>query len=660
MQSALDAPRHVIISARVSPMVELARWLFERHRIPYEEEVHAPLLHVLATRRRRGGEEVPVVITGESMWKGARELIYGLDSKLRPDESIFQDGVRSRQENENLVNKLLELLTLTVRRYVYYFLLTRPDVLKPIATQAAPAWESFVVRTFYSRWRAGMARALDFSTSRIEEAPARIRGAFDIVEAELMMRRSNFLGGDRPGSVDIIFSALVAPLVLPEKYGSQLPSINQLPNELRKFTDELRERRAGRLALETYAVARTTPQAPMAVRTYRRTLQQRLVTPAMQRLLARLAVKLDRPIKFRDYVVFARWQDVQEILHNDLHFQIAPVNGPKFDDINGPFILGLDRSPQFARERPIVYYAMSAIDHEEVRARVRADATQLLNAAVTMGSRIDVSHGYAHLVAARTAVHLFGIAGPTEHDLMRVCRAIFYHGFLNQSNDAAVAARAKLAFQDLRSWINAEIARRRQHSIAIDDVLGRIMRAGDAAPEPLDDDGVRRNLSGLLVGAIDTTTTAVSRIVAVLGTDPRMLARVEHDTDNRERMIGWCYEALRMWPDAPALLRRATEGAQLRGRPIRKDSLVVAFTQAAMYDGDVFPEPARVEPTRPLRPYMVFGGGLHPCAGRAVNNVQVPELVSSLVQRGIRHVGVPRFDGPFVDELLVDVGRQRA
>src|SRR5262245_10923148 len=84
-----DPPRYIIVSARVSPMVELARWLFERAHIPYEEEVHAPLIHVIFTRRRKGGLEVPVVVSAASVWKGAREMLDGLDGKLRVGERIF-------------------------------------------------------------------------------------------------------------------------------------------------------------------------------------------------------------------------------------------------------------------------------------------------------------------------------------------------------------------------------------------------------------------------------------------------------------------------------------------------------------------------------------------------------------------------------------------
>ena len=74
-----DPPRYVIVSARVAPMVELARWLFERAAIPYEEEGHAPLIHAVFTRRRRGGVEVPVVVSAAATWKGARETLKETD-----------------------------------------------------------------------------------------------------------------------------------------------------------------------------------------------------------------------------------------------------------------------------------------------------------------------------------------------------------------------------------------------------------------------------------------------------------------------------------------------------------------------------------------------------------------------------------------------------
>src|SRR5687767_6969803 len=130
-----EQPRHMMISARVSPMVELARWLFERYHIPYFEEAHAPMLHVLATRRRGGGNEVPVVVSAEGVWKGARELLQAFDAKTRPGQRLFGESEEQRRATESFLDRLLDQLLLTVRRYVYFHMLPNKAALHPVATE---------------------------------------------------------------------------------------------------------------------------------------------------------------------------------------------------------------------------------------------------------------------------------------------------------------------------------------------------------------------------------------------------------------------------------------------------------------------------------------------------------------------------------------------
>src|SRR5258706_2374980 len=158
----LDPPRYVIVSARVSPTVELARWLFERHHIPYEEEGHAPLLHVPFTKRRNGGVEVPVIVSAASTWKGARETLHGLDSRLRSGERLFGVGMDERQRNIAFVDQLLQRLLLDVRRLAYFHLLPIKRVVFPVATDCVPAWERAIVWILLPIWRRLIGRALDF------------------------------------------------------------------------------------------------------------------------------------------------------------------------------------------------------------------------------------------------------------------------------------------------------------------------------------------------------------------------------------------------------------------------------------------------------------------------------------------------------------------
>ena len=653
----LDPPRYVIVSARVSPMVELARWLFERHRIPFEEEGHAPLLHVPFTKWRRGGIEVPVVVSAAQTWKGARETLDGLDSRLRAGERLFGDEPAERERNRALVEQLLQRLLLQVRRLAYFHLLPLRRVVLPVVVDGIPAWERAVIAIAFPVWRRLMGRALDFSDAAIAAALPSIEDAFTIVESELTARGTPFLGGDAPNAIDIIFSALVAPLTLPRGYGSKLPALEELPPALRRIVDSLRARRGGQLVFDTYAAARPSPQPPLKRPRRDLTLAQRLLGPAVLVPAARAAVAWGTPIVVKRFALVSRWSDVQQVLEHDLVYRIEPINGPNFQTISGAFVLGLDRGPQFARERQHLYAAMSRVPVDEVRARIRDEADRIIADALAVGDRIDVAHGYAHPVAARTAASLLGIPGPTEADLMRVCRALFHFSFLANPNETQVAERARGAAAELREWMVAEIERRRRGAIRVDDVLGALLEQQDASGAPLDGDTVRRILVGLLVGAIDTTAPTTARIVYVLASDPALLARVRRDVDDPMRMTGWCWEALRMWSPTAVLFRRTSAPVTLAGRAIPEGCKVAAFTHAAMFDRGVFPQPRQVDPARPLRAYMHFGGGLHPCAGRDINGVQLPELVSRLLRHDIIAVGKPRFVGPFLDELVVTIRR---
>lgn len=241
---------------------------------------------------------------------------------------------------------------------------------------------------------------------------------------------------------------------------------------------------------------------------------------------------------------------------------------------------------------------------------------------------------------------------------MRVCRALFHFSFLASPSDHATAARARRAAAEMRTWMTDEITRRRRDGVEVDDVLGRLLSIREADGALLDGETVRRILVGLLVGSIDTTSPTVPRIVSVLASDPEVLKRVERDVDDHQRMLGWCSEALRMWSSAPVVFRHAARPTEIAGRAIPEGAKVAAFTQAAMFDPGIFPRPTELDPARPQELYFNFGGGLHPCAGRGVNDVQLPELVARLIACGIESVAPVRFVGPFIDELVVTFRRQ--
>ncbi len=344
-----------------------------------------------------------------------------------------------------------------------------------------------------------------------------------------------------------------------------------------------------------------------------------------------------------------RHNHVTEALSRDLDFRIAPVNEARIDEVNGPFVLGMDRGATLVRERRALYDALSGVDMAKLRAAAISHANALINAA---GDEIDAAGGYSRIVAAGTARKLFGIAGGDDVTFMDVARAIFAHVFLNTTGDKAVEARAVKASPLLHNWLQNEIARRRTTGDVGTDMMGMLLRGGQ-----LDDEGVRRTLGGMLVGAIDTTASSVVKIVAVIGRDAALGRKVAADADNEDRVAGWCREALRRWPHNPVLLRQAGTDTILAGTRISKGDQIILWTQAAMRDASMFPNPAIARADRPARAYLHFGAGLHPCAGRIVNDFQIPLLVGALVRRGIRSVGPVNWAGPFPDHMSVTFAR---
>jgi cytochrome P450 len=369
------------------------------------------------------------------------------------------------------------------------------------------------------------------------------------------------------------------------------------------------------------------------------------------RIGASIGSFLGRPIRFGSQVIAARHADVLELLARDLDFRIAPINETRINAVNGgPFVLGMDRGCRLAREREALYRALARIDLAQLREAAEAEAEQRLNNA---GATVDVVNGYARPIAAHTAQRLFGIGPGLDLTLfMDVARAIFAHTFLNLSDDKVVEARALRAAPLMRQWFEAEIARRRTTNDLGNDMMGALMRN-----TWLDDDTVRRTLGGMLVGGIDTTASAVAKIMATIAADRTLVARITADVDHPDRLAGWCREALRHWPHNPIVIRQAAVDTVFNTVEVRKGDRMIAWTQAAMLDPIVFPSPGLLRPDRPSATYLHFGGGLHPCAGRIVNDFQIPLLVGALIRRGIVFAEPIAWAGPFPNHLSVRLSR---
>lgn len=241
-----------MLLAPASPMGELARWMLMRHDLPCEEEMHAPVFNVLPGICAGGGTKIPVLVTPEGTLTGIHPVLDWIDKNT--PASLWGETAEEQSANQALTNHILEHTMSPVIQYAYYHLLPYRDLVIPSALHQVPQWEEWLVRTFYPIWHAAMNRALKLSPKSAEAAKYEILTLCNRVEKEL--DNQPFLGGEKPCIADFTFAAMMGPLVLPAEYGVPLPAFDKLPPEMKAFTQSLRERAAGKLALRTYNIAR--------------------------------------------------------------------------------------------------------------------------------------------------------------------------------------------------------------------------------------------------------------------------------------------------------------------------------------------------------------------------------------------------------------------
>jgi cytochrome P450 len=77
-----------------------------------------------------------------------------------------------------------------------------------------------------------------------------------------------------------------------------------------------------------------------------------------------------------------------------------------------------------------------------------------------------------------------------------------------------------------------------------------------------------------------------------------------------------------------------------------------------MFDPEVFASPNEFNGKRETE-YLHFGYGMHACFGKAINGVQIPELVAALLRlpnlrRAPGSAGQVLYDGPFPNRLVLE------
>jgi len=236
-----------LVTLALSHYAEKARWALDRAGVRYVEERHVPLFHRVYTRRA-GGTTVPLLVADGRVYRESTDIVAYADAQSR---TLLPVDAAGRSEAIETMRWLDRELGPHARRWAYSHLLAEPRLLARCFGRGAPALERalapIAVRIAVPLIRRGF-RVTPANAARSLE---RVAAVFRSVEERLADGRE-WLVGDSFGAADLTFAALAAPMLLPEAFGGEIPSLAEVPAAMRVTVEQFRARPAGRFALAAY------------------------------------------------------------------------------------------------------------------------------------------------------------------------------------------------------------------------------------------------------------------------------------------------------------------------------------------------------------------------------------------------------------------------
>ena len=151
-----------------------------------------------------------------------------------------------------------------------------------------------------------------------------------------------------------------------------------------------------------------------------------------------------------------------------------------------------------------------------------------------------------------------------------------------------------------------------------------------------------------------------AEIDAVLGgRDPRA-----EDLPKLELASAVLRETLRLHPAAWMFAREAAEDDELRGRPVKRGTVVTIFPYATHRLAEFWPDPERFDPDRFFRDptiglggtkhwaFIPFGAGPHQCIGNHLAMTEATIVLATLYQHGRLHALHPERARPRASATL--------
>lgn len=289
--------------------------------------------------------------------------------------------------------------------------------------------------------------------------------------------------------------------------------------------------------------------------------------------------------------------------------------------------------PRHTRLRSLVLRAFTSRRIAALQPEIADLSHQLVDA--FPDNDFDLLTAFATHLPVTIICRLLGVPEDRGGDLLAWSNAMvgMYQARRSRATeDAAVAATVAFV-----AFMRTHVEKRR--ASPADDLITHLIAA--------ETEGERLTTDELITTCILLLNAGHEATVHTLGNGVKALLENGFGADvlSAEAIEGTVEEILRQDPPLHLFTRWAYEDVEVSGHLIRKGEQVGCLLAAANRDGQVWDDPARLDPRRPIRSNLSFGAGLHFCVGAPLARLELQVALPILFERcpGLRLVAPARY-----------------
>ncbi len=167
-----------------------------------------------------------------------------------------------------------------------------------------------------------------------------------------------------------------------------------------------------------------------------------------------------------------------------------------------------------------------------------------------------------------------------------------------------------------------------------DDLITKLIEA-EVDGERLTESELANFFQLMIFAGNETTRSSMAHLALHVQQFPEAFERVRQD---RALLPSLCDEVIRYSSPILYFRRTVTRDAELSGTTLAPGDKVVMWYASANFDEQVFSDPLAFQPDRPQVPaHVAFGGGgAHFCLGASLARLEIAELLTEMMDRGLR------------------------